>query len=73
MPRPRDEERRNACRTCVYWLPSGEDDSGEQTGACRHNPPITGDEFARATWPITHEADWCGAYRRGVAARIPAQ
>ena len=31
MPRPTDETRRNACRNCVYWLPCGEDDQGEQT------------------------------------------
>jgi hypothetical protein len=69
MPRPSDEESRNACRNCVYWLPRGEDEEGEPVGACRHNPPAGGNEFAKATWPITAESDWCGAYRRGVEPR----
>jgi hypothetical protein len=69
MPRPSDEEKRNACRNCAYWLYTGDGETGERTGACRHYPPAGGDEFSRATWPITTESDWCGAYRRGVEPR----
>jgi hypothetical protein len=69
MPRPNDEEKRNCCRNCIYWLPKNENDFGDQIGICRHNPPVGGDEFSKATWPITEENDWCGAYRRGIETK----